>query len=95
MAKIRLELSTLSSEYLATNAAAQTIFGLYFDATAPKFDYTTSPATEITYTAQQRLDWVLSQIVDHVRTVAKAQRRRVKEEENETALRTELETINL
>lgn len=95
MAQIQLKIGALTSTKTATDADATKIFGLVFDANAPKFDASTTPPTPIVYTAQQQLDFVLGVIVSRLITEAKATDARNQRQALEAAINEGAGTIKL
>jgi hypothetical protein len=76
MAFIRVGVGTLVGERTTTNATAQTFLDLYFQARAPTV---TEGGTVITYTNQQKMDWIALDLAKHIEYIAKSYRREQKQ----------------
>ena len=92
MARIVVELGTLTGVKTTPNAIAQQALDWYFEATAPKLDAQGNP---ITYTNQQKMDWIAFSLAKHIERTAKGYRREQNQAASNTQTDLELEPIQM
>ena len=94
MGKITLTVGALTVTKTLPDAGMTKVFNLVFDAHAPKWDTTKTPAEPIVYTAGQRLEFIGQVIIDQLVKDAKWQHQKNKRAESEAALNEEAAGIN-
>lgn len=95
MGHIQLKIATLTVTKTLPDADMTKVFNLVFEAHAPKWDTTKDPPEPITYTAQQRLEFIGQHIIGQLIQDARWQHAKNKRAEAEAALNEEAKDIKL